>query len=316
VRLARANSAGDPTNPAITALAASGELDLLQLDYAWLEPSACSIAFLEQLRALHKHFFLEPDLRLITNAGGGNVVPCVEALGGYLREHGDSAMPITAVRGDNLLPRLSELTAAGIEFTDEATGDSLLAIEEPLLAAQVELGAGPLATAWEEGSRMIVAGCYDPAAPFIAATKSTFQLAWDDYHSLASVAVAAHAVRLVPAIGVILAPDEVSLELASQEGFEAESFSRRLQKLATGDGMLLHADVASDVSSLALRPTEFGSLSVTGVRGREPDGSWRVRLTFAAGLVVDSPQTVHRWSRVPRDAVNVSVDTRPAAEWL
>ncbi len=316
MRLASANSAGDPTNPAIAALAATGELDLLQLDYAWPAPSACSVAFLQQLRTLHKHFFLEPDLRLITNAGGGNVVSCIEALGGYLREHGDSAMLITAVRGENLLPRLSELTAAGIEFTDEATGDSLLAIEEPLLAAQVELGAGPLATAWEEGSRMIVAGCYDPAAPFIAAVKSTFQLAWDDYDALASVAVAAHAVRLVPAIAVILAPDEVSLELAAQEGFEAESFSRRLQNLAAGDGMLLHADVASDVSSLALRPTGFGGLGVTGVRGREPDGSWRVRLTFAAGLVVDSPQTVHRWSRVPRDAVNVSVDTRPAAEWL
>ncbi len=163
---------------------------------------------------------------------------------------------------------------------------------------------------------MIVAGCYDPAAPFIAAAKSTFQLAWDDYDALASVAVAAHAVRLVPAIAVILAPNEVTLELAAQEDLEAESFSRRLQNLAAGDGIPPHADVASDVSSLVLRPTEFGSLSMTGVRGREPDGSWRVRLTFATGLVVDSPQTVHRWSRVPRDAVNVSVDTRPAAEWL
>ena len=316
MRLASANSACDPTNPAITALAATGELDLLQLDYAWPAPSACSVAFLQQLRTLHKHFFLEPDLRLITNAGGGNVVSCVEALGGYLREHGDSAMLITAVRGENLLPRLSELTAAGIEFTDEATGDSLLAIEEPLLAAQVELGAGPLATAWEEGSRMIVAGCYDPAAPFIAATKSTFQLAWDDYDALASVAVVAHAVRLVPAIAVILAPDEVTLELAAQERLEAERISQRLQELAASYGIPPNADVASDVSSLALRPSGFGGLNVTGVRGREPAGSWRVKFTYAAGLVVDSPQTVQRWSHVPRDAVDVSVDTRPAAEWL
>ncbi len=82
MRLARANSADDQTNPAITALAATGELDLLQLDYAWPAPSACSVAFLEQLRTLHKHFFLEPNLRQITNAGGGNVVACVEARGG------------------------------------------------------------------------------------------------------------------------------------------------------------------------------------------------------------------------------------------
>ncbi len=300
----------------MVALAAGGELDLLQLDYPWHGPSEYCAAFLQRLRTLHKHFFLDPSLRLITNAGGGNVVACVEALGEYLREHGDAAMPITAVRGDNLLPRLSELTAAGIELRDEKTGDSLLDIKEPLLAAQVELGAGPLATAWDEGSRMIVAGCYDPTAPFVGAAKSTFQLAWDDCDALASVAVAAHAAQLGPATVEILAPGEVTLKTTAKGVLEPESLARQLRELADDDAVLPQADVVSDVSSLVLRPTEFGPLSIVGVRGQKPTESWRLRLTFAADGMVDSPQIVQRWSRVPRDAVNVSVDTRPAAEWL
>lgn len=315
MKLARTSSVFNGTNPAITALAAAGDLDLLQLDYDLPATAVYCMGFLEQLRTLHKHFYLDPNLRLITNAGGGNVVACVEALGGYLREHDDSAMPITAVRGDNLLPRMSELAAAGVEFRDELTGESLLATKDPLLAAQVELGAGPLATAWEEGSRMIVAGCYDPAAPFVAAAKSNFELAWDDYDALATVAAAAYAGRLAPVIAEILDSCEMTLGLVARETLEPERLSRQMRKLAD-DERLLQADVVSDVSSLALLPTEFGDLRVAGVRGHKPAGSWRVRLTFAADLMVDCPRSVQRWTRVPRDAVNVSVDTRPAAEWL
>ena len=313
MRLARIRSTSDETNPAIPSLAASGELDLLQLDYNWSGPTEFCGTFFEQLRTLHKHFFLDPKLRLVTNAGGGNVVACAEALGGYLREHGDAGMPITAVRGDNLLPRLTELTAAGVELTDETTGQSLLEIKKPLLAAQVELGAGPLATAWDEDSRMIVTGCYDPTAPFVAAAKSTLQLTWNDYDVLAGVAVAAHAAQLGPAIVEISAPNEVTLEPAAQAALDPESLA---QQLPVEDGLLWHADVLSDVSTLALRLSEFGRLTVSGVRGQESTESWRVRLTFGAGPVVDSSRIVQRWARVPRDAVNVSVDTRPAADWL
>jgi hypothetical protein len=313
LRLARANMTCDN---AVVALAASGELDLLQCDYPGVAAAEFCGDFLEQLRTLHKHFFLDPDLRLITNAGGGNVVACVEALGEYLREHGDAAMPITAVRGDNLLHRLSDLAAAGVEFNDETTGQPLLASDQRVLAAQVELGAGPLAAAWDEGSRMIVAGCYDGTAPFVGAAKTTLRLGWNDYDPLAGVAVAAHAAQLAGTITETNVAGEVVLLPADRELLDSESLLQKLRQLAASDATIVQADVVSDISSLALAPKEFGGLSLDGVRGTKPSGSWRMRLTFEAPLVVDSPQVVHRWAHVPRDAVNVSVDTRPAADWL
>lgn len=315
MRIARAHSTCEIADPAITALAGVGELDLLQLDYDWPGPAQYCSVFLEQLRTLHKQFFLDPSLRLVTNAGGGNVVACVEALGGYLREHGDGEMPITAVRGDNILPRLSELTSAGIDFVDQSSGESLATVKEPLLAAQVELGGGPLAAAWEEGSRMIVAGCYDPTAPFVGAARSNYQLTWDDYDALAGLALTARIAGLAPIITDILAPDQVFLEPASQVTLEPENLIQQLREAADERGILEQADVVSDISSLTLRPTEFGSLSVASVRGQKPTGSWLVRLTYSAHDVVESSRTIQRWTSVPRDAVNVSVDTRLASEW-
>ena len=316
MRIARAHSTCNKADPAIAALAGVGELDLLQLDYDWPGPAEYCEVFLKQLRTLHKQFFLEPSLRLITNAGGGNVVACVEALGGYLREHGDADMPITAVRGDNLLPKLSELASDGIELIDRDSGESVATLKEPLLAAQVELGAGPLATAWDEGSRMIVAGCYDPTAPFVGAARSTYQRDWDDYDALARVALAARVAELIPSIADILAPDQIFLEPVSQATLEPENLIQRLREDADEREMLEQADVVSDISSLTLRPSEFGSLSVAGVRGQKPTGSWLVRLTYSAHNVVESSQTIQRWTSVPRDAVNISVDTRPASEWF
>ncbi|MCG8450085.1 MAG: acyclic terpene utilization AtuA family protein [Pirellulales bacterium] len=320
MKLGRANSVLEPPNPALPALLAEGELDLLQLDYDPPPVGTSTTTPFDQLRALHKHFYLEPSLRMITNAGSGNVLAYVEAIGAYLREHDDAGMPITAVRGDNILPRLAELAAAGISLADEATGQPLVEIKQPLLAAQVELGAGPLATAWEEESRMIVAGCYDPAAPFIAAGRSTLEFAWDDYDTLAKVAMAAQVAKISPMIVEVLPPDVVTLRACAQETSNLSVLVEKMQTLAASEGFCF-ADVGCDVAELQLESIGFGGTSLSGILGRAPAETWRVRLTYAGSDVIDSGagetrQTIVRWSRVPRDAIHVSVDTRPAAEWI
>ena len=315
MKFARACLKADDRNPVIDQLAAAGELDLLQLDYLSHKPENYSVGFFQQMRSLHRYFYMEPSLRLITNAGGGQVVACVEALGGYLREHDDSAMPITTVRGDNLLPRLAELSAEGVEFTDETTGEPLLESQEPPVAVQVELGAGPLATAWSEGSRMIVAGSYDVTAPSLGAAVSQLQLAWTDYDTLAAIAVVAQAMALVPAITEALAPGQITLQPDPQQECDAEELVRKLTK-TSDSGIFRQADVVADLKDLTMQALEYGGLRLNGIRGQRPPETWRVKFTFTGGNVINSAHIVERWTRVPRDAVNVSVDTRPAAEWL
>ena len=193
MRLARVVSAYDQRNPALDRLVKTAELDVLQLDYVWpnVLPNICSpdsryaSGLLQQMQTLHKTIFLDPKLLLITNAGGGDPRGCVEALAEYLCEHGDAKLPVTAIRGDNVLPCLEELMAAGIELKDIATGTTLHELKQSPLAAQVELGAGPLAIAWDDGARLVVAGCYDLAAPMIATAVSALGWSWDQTNLLA-----------------------------------------------------------------------------------------------------------------------------------
>ena len=98
-------------------------------------------------------------------------------------------MFVTAIRGANLHSQLEELKAAGVELVDREADVSLFDLQMPILSAQVELGAGPIATALAEDSRVIIAGSYDPAAPLIAAAVANFNWDWDNLDRLASVAV-------------------------------------------------------------------------------------------------------------------------------
>jgi len=283
MRFARVLSAHDQPDPAIDALVVAAELDVLQLDYqgpdCWpldanrrpLRSRGHAAAFLQQLCGLHKTLYLDPRLHVVTNAGGGNTIDCVELLGQFLCEHGDSELLMTAVRGDNVLPRIEELLAEGLELNNRSTGAPLVDLQRPILAAQIQLGAGPFATALDEGSRIVVAGCYDPAAPLIAAGVHHFRWNWDRFDALAGAAVAAQ-LGGWPKVLELHNDGSATLETSS----EGKPFS-------FAGNLLQHADVCCETAALQFEPTDYGPWRVTGASGSRPSGQWPLALIYAAG---------------------------------
>ena len=310
MRLSRANLIHEESLAAAD-LVAKGDLDLLQVDFPASSPGTFADRFLEHLRSIHKFFFLEPRLRLITNAGGGNVVACVEKLGEYLREHGDANMPITAIRGDNILARLPELGSLGVEFEDEHTGERISIESQTVLSAQVSLGAGPLAAALAEESRMIVVGSYDPVAPFLSAGVALADFAWDDFNALAELACASEISSHFATITEISDNTDITILQNTRHPLD-DTELRGVLGASTIRGAIRYADVVVEVSSLSLRPLEHLAYSIDGVLGRPGDDCWRVRLV----LKDDQGQQTECWSNIARDAIPFSVDTRSAAEWL
>ena len=310
MRISRTNIEQRGDRPSPAEMIAAADLDLVQLDCLDGLPAEAANAFFQALPSFHRYFFMDDQLRLITNAGSGNVTRCVEELGSYLREHRDPHLPISAIRGDNILPQLAELSAAGIPFEDEATGEPLLEISHPLLAVQVELGAGPLATALAEGSRMVVAGSYDPTAPFLAAGVSLLEIAWDDHDRLSQWAVASELSSQANCVVEMNPVEQLELQPLATVPFEAEKQIERLRTSATES--LRCADVVCDTSSLNLVPLEYGRFLIAGVAGSGPSDDWRVKFVYSS----DGEAVKVRWSCIPRDAVAISVDTRPAKEWL
>lgn len=311
MRLARVRADVPAAADEIARLASTGQLDLLQLDCEFT-PQAYAAGFFEHFRKVHKYLFLEPSLRLMTNAGGGAVADCAEAVGTYLREHGDGGMLVAAIRGDNLFPRLMELADDGVDWVDEASGEPLPLATKSLLAAHVELGGGPLATAWDEGARVVIVGSYDSAAPFLGATQSEFAFGWDQFDALACIAAAAEAAK-GNWIAEVEHPERILLEFHVPQ----ESLVNRARDTLLRPQPVQRADVVCDLSGLKVHDAEPGMVAITDARGGPPSGEWRVRFTYSAAHVVDSaPAFDVRWARVPREAVAISVDTRPAKDWF
>lgn len=289
---------------------ASGACEILQLD--WCLDSKCKdvSGFLSQWQRIHKFFYLDQRLKLITNAGAGGVVRCAEAMGEYLREHGDSQVPLTAIRGDNLLPRLPELFENDAEFIDELSGEQIPITSAALVSAHVELGAGPIATAFAEESRIVILGSYDPAAPFVAAGVSAFNFNWDDYESLGTLAIASVLSERFAVTAELSDTGRVHLKSSDSskhiEQFIEEWLHENLQN------EMRWADVSCSIDQLRIEQPRQEGFLLQGLTASPPNNSWLVKLVFRDS---DEKQRVG-WSRVPRDMINVSVDTRPASEWL
>src|SRR5262249_35727168 len=72
--------------------------------------------FLDVLKSLVPALKAQPQLKIVTNAGGVNPAACAQAAAAILRAAGLGDIAIGVVSGDDLLARLAELQAAGCEF--------------------------------------------------------------------------------------------------------------------------------------------------------------------------------------------------------
>lgn len=319
VRLVRIHAESDVVPAGLPALAMGGAIDVLQLDYARprfaAAPGAAApelperaVSFCETLHGLCTSLFLEPDFRIITSAGWSDSYAFVEQVARSLVDGGSPDVPVSAVRGANLMGIIDFLAADGVRLDNIDTGAPWRSLREPLLAADLQLGAGPIRTALDEGARVIVAGCYDGAAPAIAAATRACQWSWKQVHHLACAAAAAraaiwphrHACQSLAASGVLPTANlHPHIEVDADGGFtvdvahavdhyDAEQLLTWLQAGKVRDPAHLHADVTFDARAAAVERTGPSQLRVTGCTGVKADDHWRVEVLYQAGFVAET----------------------------
>ncbi len=97
--------------------------------------------------------------KIICNAGGVNPVACANAVRSVAAELGlTDQVRVAAIVGDDLLPRLDELRAAGIPLSNTETGEQYDDLRSPLACANAYIGAGPIVEALAGGATMVIAG--------------------------------------------------------------------------------------------------------------------------------------------------------------
>jgi hypothetical protein len=151
--------------------------------------------FLPVLKSLVPALKAQPQLKIVTNAGGMNPASCAKAAAAILREAGLGDTVIGVVSGDDLLPRMAELQAAGCPLENLDDGRPLSELKQPIVSANAYLGAQPIAAALAQGARIVITGRVADASLTVGPAVHEFGWQWDEWDKLAGASVAGHLIE-------------------------------------------------------------------------------------------------------------------------
>ncbi|MGZ4727819.1 MAG: acyclic terpene utilization AtuA family protein, partial [Acidimicrobiales bacterium] len=131
---------------------------------------------------------------VVSNAGGLNPAGCAEALHALAGRLGLTPT-IAHVDGDDLMPRLDELAASGIDLRNIDTGESLADLRVRPVTANAYLGGWGIATALDQGADVVITGRVTDAAVVLGPAASYFGWERTDWDRLAGAVVAGHIIE-------------------------------------------------------------------------------------------------------------------------
>jgi hypothetical protein len=146
---------------------------------------------------------LDRGIKVVSNAGGLDPDGCAEAVAEVAERLGLSPT-IAYVDGDDLLPRLGELVAAGVDLShfetgeallDPAGGDTVSSVMGRFISANAYLGCWGIVEALRRGADIVVTGRTTDAA--VVCGPAAWHHGWqrDDLDALAGAVVAGHVIE-------------------------------------------------------------------------------------------------------------------------
>ena len=136
---------------------------------------------------------VEKNIKVVSNAGGLNPATCAEAVHEVADKLGLSPS-IAYVEGDNIMPRLSELSDFGISFEHMDTGESITNIDS-YISANAYFGCWGIVEALEKGADIVVTGRVTDAA--VVCGPAAWHHKWqkDNWDALAGAVAAGHVIE-------------------------------------------------------------------------------------------------------------------------
>jgi hypothetical protein len=309
--------------------ARKGPIDVLVMDY--LAEVTMSIMQKQKLRdpsAGYARDFVEvctelaPDIvekgfKIISNAGGVNPTACAEAIVAGARERGARGLRVAVVTGDDLLGRLDELLADGVELEHMETGQPLAEVRDRIVSANAYLGAGPIVEALEAGADIVVTGRTTDTGLTLAPMAHAF--GWDmaDWDKMAAGTVAGHILecgaqasggnftdwQTVPdmaSIGfpIVEARPDGSFTVTKHEGtgglVNRGTVSEQLLYEIGDPTDYITPDVVADFTSIQLADRGGDRVEVSGISGAEDTPFLKVSAAYADGWKATST-LVYAW---------------------
>src|ERR1051326_6795614 len=136
---------------------------------------------------------VERGIRVVANAGGVNPVGCREAVLEEARKAGlGGRARIGTITGDDILERLPELGARGVDVKNMEGGEPLSEVLGRVQSANAYIGARPIVEALRQGAHVVITGRSTDTALTYAPMMHEFGWSPDDWNRLASGVVAGH----------------------------------------------------------------------------------------------------------------------------
>ena len=265
-------------------------------------------------------------VKVIANAGGVNPVACAEAVRdlGRASSAGDT-LRIGVVTGDDLLPRLDELLAAGHRFANMDTGASLDDVRDRVLSANAYIGSEPIVAALARDANVVVTGRSTDTALTMAPLRHEFGWGASDWNRLAAGIVAGHIIecgaqcsggnclydwRSIPRLEdvgypIVEASADGSFVVTKHPGtggrVSVPSVKEQLVYEMGDPRSYITPDVVADFTSIRLAADGEDRVRVHGIEGRPPTDKLKVSIAYRSGFKAVGT-LVYAWPEAPAKA--------------
>ena len=251
---------------------------------------------------------VQRGVRVIANAGGVNPRGCGEAVLALADQRGvRGKLRLGVVTGDDLLPRLDALIAAGHPLANMETGAPLSTVRDRVLSANAYLGSVPIVDALGFGANIVITGRSTDTALTMAPLRHEFGWKGDDWNRLAAGIVAGHIIECgaqcsggnclhdwqsVPDLAnvgypIVEATADGSFEIVKHPNtggrISVPSVTEQLVYEMGDPHAYITPDVVADFTSIRLEQRGKDRVRVSGITGGPATTKLKVSIAYQAG---------------------------------
>lgn len=266
--------------------------------------------FIGLWKAIGKEAF-EKHIRIITNAGGMNILGLVNTIKALAEAQGLKSYKIGYVLGDDMLGKLPGFLDAGMEFPNmDETGD-FGAVKDAIVNVNVYYGRKPLMELLSQGVDLIITGRCTDSAMFLAPLAYEFGWKDDDLDNLARGIMAGHLLecggqgaggnymlgwrdvpdmdRLGFPIAEVSENDLIITKAPNCGGLVCkESVEEQFLYEIHDPASYITPDVTADISHAALTDIGPNQVRVSGIKGHAAPEKLKMCIGYHAGYKVET----------------------------
>ena len=290
-----------------------GPIDYLTLDYlAEITMSILQKQFSRDPRTGYARDFVEMiqrgardiidrRIRVVANAGGVNPQACASAV---LK----AGLSVATVSGDNILDRLDDLIAQGVELKNLDTGAALESVRPRVQSANVYFGGAAIAEALATGAQVVVTGRTTDTGLVLGPLMHEFHWQPGEWHKLAAGTIAGHTVecgaqctggncqvdwQTIPNFAdigypIVEAEPDGTFVITKHAGtggrITVASIKEQLLYEMGDPHEYITPDCVADFTTIQLAQCGENRVRFSGIKGRPATGFYKVSISYSSGF--------------------------------